>query len=635
LGNNNSQLFEGKSSKEVLIIILAIGLSLFHIYTSGWGILPAPVQRGVHITICLLLALIIKPITKKSWKGQSFFSIFIIISAVIAGVFFIIVAEPTRMAARAAWGPNTIEYIFGGILILVLLEATRRSCFPLFIIGLAGLIYNYFGPYFPGLLAHRGFDIKHIIEYQIYSTEGIFGLPLGVSATYVVLLIIFGAFLEVTGAGNFITNIALALTGGVRSGPALGAVTASALMGTISGVGVANVVTTGAFTIPLMKARGYKPHFAGAVEAVASIGGQILPPVMGAGAFLMAEILGRPYVDIVYAATIPAILYFLAVGIMVHLEAIKLGLTGIPREERQSVSKVFKEGYHFLIPIGVLFFLLVIVRYSIIKTGFWAIIAVLVVSILKRQLKLEMIKEGLKNGGLNAISVAIACATAGILVGVITQTGLGLRLSNLIIQISSGNLFLALLLTAVLCIFLGMGIPTAAAYLVTATLGAPALMELGVIPIAAHLFIFYFAVISGITPPTAIAAYAGAAIAKAGQMETAVTATRLGIAAYIIPFMFVYGSSLVLEGSLVTIIISFITALIGIIMLSSAVQGILFTKVAFIERLIMFIGAISLIKPGLMTDVLGLTSFIIIIILQMLKKRQIITRSQDQNKSLV
>ena len=413
----------------------------------------------------------------------------------------------------------------------------RRSIGPeLPIVAIIFLLYAYFGPKLPGLLGHRGYDLRRIIYHTYLTTEGIFGTPLSVSSTYVFLFILFGAFLDKTGVGKFFIDMAFSLTGHMRGGPAKTAVVASCLMGSISGSSVANTVTTGAFTIPLMKRVGYKPHFAGAVEAAASTGGQIMPPVMGAAAFIMAEFTGISYLEIIISAAIPAILYYLAVGTMVHLEACKLGLRGVSRAELPHTRDVLVKIYLLLPVVFIIYFL--VKGFTPFKAAYWGIIGTVLIGIVDvivnyllrhegqinvRQYIVNMI-DALADGARGSVSVAMACATAGIVVGVVTLTGLGLKVATLIIALAGGNLLLTLFFTMIASIILGMGLPTTAKYIVLATMAAPALTDLGVPLMAAHLFILYFGVIADVTPPVALAAYAGAGIAGANAMQTGFTA---------------------------------------------------------------------------------------------------------------
>lgn len=592
-----------------LSTLLAVILSGFHLWTGGFGLLEAMLQRGVHLALGLLLVYLTRPVRARTFWAHVALNWIPTLAAAAATGYFLIMANPQQWQLRAFTGPTDLDLYMGGLLIIVLLEATRRIIgWPLVIVACVFLVYHHFGPWMPGLLAHRGYSVPLMIEQLVYTHEGIFTTPLAVSATFVALFIIFGAFLELSGAGQWFIDLAYGLTGGTRSGPAMTAVVSSALMGSINGVAAANVVTTGAFTIPLMKRLGYKPHFAGGVEAAASTGGQLLPPIMGAGAFIMAEVMGVPYAAVALAAAIPAILYFVAVGVMVHLEALRLGLRGMPREELPQIGKVFREGIQFMVPILVLVFLLVVVRYTPMKAALYATVVVWAMSLLRpsTRMGIDKVIQACKTAAENMLPVLVACATAGIVVGVVIQTGLGLKFSNLVIQASGGNVLLALLLTALACLVLGMGLPTSAAYIITAALGAPALVSMGVDRMAAHLFVFYFACISVLTPPVAIAGYAAAGVAQSDPIRTSVEGFRLAGAAYIVPFFFVYGPALLLVGSPGQIVWATVTAVVGACCLAVALQGYLVSRMTGLWRLVFLAAALLLVRTGAATDVPGL-----------------------------
>ena len=442
------------------------------------------------------------------------------------------------------------------------------------------LLYARFGPYLPGMLGHRGFAWKSIIRHMYLTLEGILGIPISVSSTFVFMFILFGTFLDKTGVGRFFIDLAYSLTGHLKSGPAMTAVVASGFMGSISGSSVANTVTTGAFTIPLMKETGYKPYFAGAVEAAASTGGQIMPPVMGAAAFIMAEFTGIPYVKIIAAAAIPAVLYYFAVGIMVHLEASRLGLKGIPKDGLPKLRNIIKTQGYLLLPLFVIVYFLV-KGYTPLLAAFYAICISVVIAIIATLVKGDKsfgFKEffsALEQGAKGSIGVACACACAGMVVGVVTLTGLGLRVAELIVTLAQGKLFLTLFFTMIASIILGMGLPTTAKYIVLATMAVPALLKLDVNLMAAHLFILYFGVIADITPPVALAAYAGAGIAGANSMKTGFQAVKLASAAFIVPYIFAYDSSLILVEDVIDGNIVFLPFISAIPMILSAIMGIL------------------------------------------------------------
>ncbi|MDP3057966.1 MAG: TRAP transporter permease, partial [bacterium] len=444
--------------------------------------------------------------------------------------------------------PNTADYIMGILAILLVLEVTRRTIGPeLPIVAIVFMFYAYYGPYFPGALVHKGNSLKAIVDHLYTTLEGIFGTPIGVSSTFVFLFILYGSFLEKTGVGQMFIDLAFAATGHMKGGPAKTAVLASGLMGSISGSSVANTVTTGAFTIPAMKKVGYDKDFAGAVEAAASTGGQIMPPVMGAAAFIMAEMTGIPYFEIVKAAAIPAILYYLAVATMVHLEAVKTGLVGIPKHLLPKASDTLRRGWHLLIPlVAIVYFLMS--GLTPFRAAFLSIISAILASSLKKETRISVrdFFKALENGARGAIGVAAACACAGLVVGVVTLTGLGLKFAALISGLAAGNLLLTLFLTMIASIIMGMGLPTTAKYIILAAMAAPVIVKLGVPLISAHLFILYFGVVADITPPVALAAYAGAGIAGGSAMKTGFKAVKLASAAFLIPYIFVINPALIL-----------------------------------------------------------------------------------------
>lgn len=604
-----------------ITIFVAIGMSLFQLYTAGFGTLLSIKQRSLHIIFAFTLGFLLFPATRKGNKSKPSILdyVFIILNIIIFGYLFINVEE----IALKGGNINTVDLTFGIIAILLTLEVTRRVVGPeLPIVAILFILYARFGPQLPGILGHRGFSWERIISHMYLTLEGILGIPISVSATFVFMFILFGSFLDKTGVGEFFIDLAFSLTGHLKSGPAMTAVVASGFMGSISGSSVANTVTTGAFTIPLMKEIGYKPYFAGAVEAAASTGGQIMPPVMGAAAFIMAEFTGIPYVKIIAAAAIPAILYYFAVGIMVHLEASKLGLKGIPREQLPKLGQIMKSQGYLLIPLFVIVYFL-IKGYTPVLSAFYAIGISVAIAIIARFVKRDKsfgfreLLSALEQGAKGSVGVACACACAGIIVGIVTLTGLGLRVAELIVTLAQGNLILTLFFTMIASIILGMGLPTTAKYIVLATMAVPALLKLDVNLMAAHLFILYFGVVADITPPVALAAYAGAGIAGANAMKTGLQAVKLALAAFIVPYIFAYDSSLILVKEVVggdVIFLSFINALpvilsavIGILCLACAVENYLLKKCKIYERILLFIAALALLKPGIVTDIFGVT----------------------------
>ncbi|MDX9917086.1 MAG: TRAP transporter permease [Gudongella sp.] len=605
----------------LFVTVLAIAMSLFHLYTAGFGTLLSFKQRSLHIIFAFVIGFLLFPATKKSDKNKASILDFVFAGLVLVVFGYIFFFTETVMLKGGK--AETLDLILGGLAILLTLEVTRRVVGPeLPIVAILFLAYAAFGPNMPGLLAHRGFSYSRIIAHMYMSLEGIMGIPLGVSATFVFMFILFGSILDKTGVGKFFIDLAFGLTGHLKSGPAMTAVVASGFMGSISGSSVANTVTTGAFTIPLMKKTGYKPYFAGAVEAAASTGGQIMPPVMGAAAFIMAEFTSIPYVHIIIAAAIPAILYYFAVGIMVHLEASKLGLKGLPREQLPKVGNLMLKKGYLLVPLVVIVYYLIAGNTPTLA-AFKAIIISIVIAIIAAIIKRDGsftwrdFLGALEAGAKGAVGVACACAAAGMIVGVVTLTGLGLRIAEVIVTLAQGKLLLTLFFTMIASIILGMGLPTTAKYIVLATMAVPALIKLEVNLMAAHLFILYFGVVADITPPVALAAYAGAGIAGANSMKTGFQAVKLALAAFIVPYIFAVDPALIMvksvgEGGVVEFLPLLnalpvaITAIIGILCLAAAVEGYLVKKTNIVERVLLAVAALMLLKPGLPSDAFGI-----------------------------
>lgn len=512
-----------------------------------------------------------------------------------------------------------LDYIVSAIIILMVLVAGRRSIGAVMcILPILFLLYARFGAVLPGILHHRGFSVARLLKQMVTSSEGIYGIPLGVSASTIFLFVLFGAFLSETGLSELFTNAAMAIAGDKDGGPAKVSIVASGLLGMINGSAAANVVTTGAFTIPLMKKLGYQAHFAGAVEAVASTGGQIMPPVMGAAAFIMAEYLGVSYRTIILFAIIPAVLYYVALWINVDLEAKRTGLKGYPKDQLPNIRKEMKERGHMLIPV-VLLIALLMMNYTASYACFLSIVALCVVSSFKKNTRLnpKSLIKALESGAKQGMSVAIATAVCGMIVGVVNMTGLGLQLANIIIKAAGGNLLLTMVLTMVACVILGMGMPTSAAYIVAATVATGAMTSLDVDKAAAHLFVLYYAALSAITPPVALASYAGAGISGASPNKVGWTAVRIGLLGFIIPYMFVYSPQLMMmKGSWFEILWAFISACIGCYALGGSMQGYYSTKLKMYERAILLAGSLCMIKSGLLTDAIGFGLLVLVFVAQ-------------------
>lgn len=608
-GNKAKRLRNLKGIASITISIMAIAMSLFHLYTALFGVFESILQRSAHLGFALILVYAIyKPYRKAKSEKVPFYDWILMIVSAATYVYFVFNAQDISARMTYIEDLSGFQMALGVVGTLVLIEATRRVVGnALVVIIVAFVAYGLWGQYLPNIIAHKGFDLMWIIDHLFYTTSGVFSTALGVSSTYIFIFILFGKFLEVSGSGKFFIDLSVAGMGQYRGGPAKTAIIASAIMGTISGSAVANTVTTGAFTIPLMKRTGYKSHFAGAVESVASTGGQITPPIMGASAFIIASYLGVPYIEIAYAAIIPALLFYISLFVQVDLRAKRTGLKGLNKEDLPNTWDVFKKGFIFFIPLVVIIIMLMYGS-SPMKAGIYAIGATILVALINRIAKLGFgtIVKALDLGAKASLETAIACAAAGLIIGVIGFTGIGLQFSSLIIKMSGGVLILALFFTMITSIILGMGLPTVAAYIVQVPLTIPALVDLGVDPLAAHLFVFYFAAVSAITPPVALAAFAASGIAGSEPMKTGMTAVRLGIAAFIVPYMFVYGESLLLIGSIPVIILTVITAMIGIAGVAGAAEGWVLRHTFWYERLLIVIGSLLMIAPGLLTDAIGL-----------------------------
>jgi TRAP transporter 4TM/12TM fusion protein len=590
-----------------LINAICILFAIFQLYTAIFGVLDAALQRAVHLAFGLSLIYLLYP-ARSSWSRTSMHPLDILFAVVSAACCLYIYFDYNELVLRA--GLNT-PFDMGVALVgtILVIEAARRTVgWPMVIVALAFVLYALFGPYMPGLLAHRGVDFGELVSHLYYTTEGIFGTPLGVSSTFIYLFILFGAYLESTGLGKFFIDLANAVAGWASGGPAKVAVLSSGLMGTVSGSSVANVVGTGSFTIPMMKKLGYKKDFAGAVEAAASTGGQLMPPVMGAAAFLMAEFIGIPYIEVVKAAVIPAVLYYAGVWLGVHYEAQKYGLKGMPRDQLPKFGKLFKEKFHLAIPLIVIVYLLV-AGYTPMRAALYAIGLTLVCCCLRKSTRItpKDVVDGLINGSKGVLGVLIACATAGIIIGVVTKTGVGLKLGSALLDLAGGKLLPTMFFTMITSLILGMGVPTTANYVITSTIAAPALLQLKVPVLAAHMFAFYFGIVADVTPPVALAAYAGAGISGGNPMKTGVNAAKLAIAGFIVPYIFVLAPELLMiNATVTTVVMSMITAICGMWGVSVSMIGFCTTLLNPIQRLLFFIGGILLIDPGTMTDIIGI-----------------------------
>ena len=633
---SNYRIYSGFFAK--FISALAIAFSVFQLYTAIFGVLDAMLQRSVHLSFGLALIYLLYPASKK-WSFNKLHPLdaFLAVAGALSPMYIIINYQKLVLRAGTA---TTLDIVFGVIGILLVLEAARRVVgVPMVVIAVVFIIYAFIGPYIPGKLAHRGANFETLVQHLYYTTEGIFGIPIGVSSTFIFLFILFGAFLERTGLGQLFIDLANSVAGWAAGGPAKVAVISSALLGTVSGSSVANVVGTGSFTIPMMKRLGYKPEFAGAVEATASTGGQLMPPIMGAAAFLMAEFTGIPYSRIIGAAVVPAILYYFGVWAGVHFEAKKNGLRGLSREELPKLKNVITERGHLIIPLIAIIYLLVS-GYTPMRAALWAIVLSIISSWLKKSTRIPPIEivRALEAGARAALGVLAATACAGIIIGVVTLTGLGLKLGSVLVDIAGGKLIPTLFFTMLTSLILGMGVPTTANYVITSTITAPAVIMLlsrkaGLDPYAvapaniilpAHMFAFYFGIIADVTPPVALAAFAGAGIAKANPMKTGLNASKLAIAAFLVPYIFVMNPQMLLFNiNFLSFVWMLITSLIGIVAVASAVNGWLMTNTVWYERILGFVGGVLLIDPGLTTDLIGIGLVAILFISQFLRSKKL------------
>jgi TRAP transporter 4TM/12TM fusion protein len=594
---------------------IAIVMAVYHLVTCVVGIPASQLHRALHLMFACVLTFGCFDLKGKKRDGKFHLEDWILVALSIFSLGYMVLENKVlenRISFVTPFSPLQLVVLI--VIAVLVLEATRRlTGLTLPVACLVFLAYAFWGDKIPGVLGHAPFTFRRILEQVSVTSEGIFGSSLGISATYVVIFIILAGFLETTGAGQFFIDIASSATGTRRGGPAKIAVLGSCLFGSISGSSVANVVSTGTFTIPLSKSVGYPNHFAAAVEAVASTGGQLMPPVMAAVAFIMADNLSVPYITICGAALIPALLYYWSLFTTVDTKAVKLGIAGLPRDSLPKARAVLKNGWFLALPFVVLIALLMM-SYTPMMAGFYAIISLIVVLLIfdRKKLNWANITNALESGAKGVLSVSVTSACAGIIVGVIMITGLGLKFTSIITSVSQGNLFIALLLSAIVAIILGMGLPTVPAYIVMSSLVAPALIKMGVAPMAAHMFVLYFAVLSCITPPVAIASYAAAAIADANAVRVGFESVRLAVVAYIIPFVFVYNPVLLFEGSIIEIVLSFVTAAMGCLCLTWAIEGVVENKIPWWLRLISLIGAALLVWPEHITDAAGAVIFFVI-----------------------
>ncbi|KMK96747.1 TRAP transporter permease [Rossellomorea marisflavi] len=608
-----------------------LAFSLFQLVASIFQFIPRQLLLSIHLGFALSLVFLLFPARKKNLKKKKVAWYDVILSVISIGIGAYWPLMQDDIVSRVGM-MTSLDFYVGFAAMILVLEATRRAVgLPITIIATLFILYMYYGRLMPGFLAHRGFDWDDIVKTMFFTSEGILGTPLYVSATFIFLFLLFGAFLVKTGVGQYFNDLAVAIAGKRIGGPAKVAIFSSALQGTISGSSVANVVTSGSFTIPMMKKLGYRKEFAGGVEAAASTGGQLMPPVMGAAAFLMVEFIGGiSYWDIAKAAAIPAVLYFTGIWIMTHFEAKRVGLRGLSDEEMPDKKEVFKQIY-LLLPILTVIILLVS-GMSVMRAALWSIVATVVISGIRKATRIGFRDaiDALVDGARTALSVAVATACAGMIVGVVTKTGLGLTMANGLVDLAAdltnttqGKLILTLVFTMIASLILGMGSPTTANYVITSTIAAPAIILLGAPELSAHLFVFYFGIVADITPPVALAAFAAAGVSGGEPIKTGVNAAKLAIAAFIIPYMFVLSPELLMIDTTIPELLWVVfTAITGMIAIGAGIIGYWFRRMYAIERLFAVAAGLMLIYPEGMSDMIGLITFIVLIGLQFFVKRE-------------
>ena len=599
--------------RKYFVIILSVFTGLLHIGQFTFCPMESIKFYSWHLTLGLIFVFLYKPLSKKNPKKYLWADWLCIVLTVISGAY-VIFNYDTYVVIMQTGKLTTGLYVFGLIVTLLVLEATRRCLgWILPIISLITVAYALFGGNLPGILGHRGYSFQRVVT-TIFSDQGVLGTAIGVSASNVFLFLLFAAFLSVSGADKIFQDIAIALTGKKRGGPAKMAVVASCLFGSISGSAVANVVSTGAFTIPLMKRQRYQKRFAGAVEAVASTGGQIMPPIMGAAAFVLADISGTPYGTVCLAALLPALMYYLTLFKMVDLESVKYGLRGVSEDELPNLKESVARGFKLFIPLAILLFLLLVIQTTPMLAAIYSMAAIVICGLLDKHERLTFkgIIDGFVEGSKSLPSVVAACACAGIVTGMFALTGLGLKFSDFIVSMGGNSVILSLLLSMIVCVILGMGLPTTASYIICATAIAPALVKVGVMPLAAHLFLLYFACISAITPPVAVASYAAAGIAEENPMKVGFTAVKLGIAGFVLPFVFTLNTDYLHMGFDLVTLFTWVSAFVVCYAAACAIQGYVEQKITVFERIGYLVVICTAIQSGFIISLIGWALFAIL-----------------------
>ncbi len=620
---STTRTFSGTMKK--IFFVLCLLVSLYHLYTATFGPPLTLIHRSIHVSMMLVLTFLMYPMCKKSsFTTPSILDWLLIVLSLAAPIY---ISTNYLGVVERAGNANTMDMIMATLLVALVLEASRRvSGNVLSILSLIFIGYGLFGREMPGMFMHRGYDWLNLSNHFFANTEGIYGTSVNVAASYIFLFILFGAVMSKSGMGQLFNDLALSLAGHTKGGPAKVSVLASGLLGSINGSAVANVVTTGAFTIPLMKKIGYSKEFAGAVESAASVGGQLLPPIMGAAAFIMAEMLGVKYSNIIVWAAIPALLYYLGIIIQVQLRASKDGLVGLPKDQLPSFKVVMRSRGHLLIPVFFLLYMLFFSGTTVVYSAVLTIALTIIVAQFKKDTRMsfkDMI-TALADGAKQTVSVAIACACVGIIIGVCSKTGFGLTMANTIIALGGTSILFTLVFTMITCMILGMGLPSIPAYIITAAIAAPALSKLGIAPAAAHMFSFYYAMFANLTPPVALASFAAAGLSGGDPMKTGFASVKLALAGFIVPFMFVFSPQLMLiNTTLFEGLWTASSACLGVFLLAVSSEGYFLAPLALWLRIIVLAGALGLMHPAAVTDVIGVVILAVLYVIQKKKEKSL------------
>lgn len=620
---STTRSFSGTMKK--IFFVLCLLVSLYHLYTATFGPPLTLIHRSIHVSMMLVLTFLMYPMCKKSSFTTPSIIDWLLVALSLAAPIYI--STNYLSVVERAGNANTMDMIMATLLVALVLEASRRvSGNVLSILSLVFIGYGLFGRSMPGMFMHRGYDWLSLSNHFFANTEGVYGTSVNVAASYIYLFILFGAVMSKSGMGQLFNDLALSLAGHTKGGPAKVSVLASGLLGSINGSAVANVVTTGAFTIPLMKKTGYSKEFAGAVESAASVGGQLLPPIMGAAAFIMAEMLGVKYSSIIIWAAIPALLYYLGIIIQVQLRASKDGLVGLPKDQLPSFKAVMNSRGHLLIPVFFLLYMLFFSGTTVVYSAVLTIAVTIIVAQLKKETRMSIndMVTALADGAKQTVSVAVACACVGIIIGVCSKTGFGLTMANTIIALGGTSILFTLVFTMITCMILGMGLPSIPAYIITAAIAAPALAKLGIAPAAAHMFSFYYAMFANLTPPVALASFAAAGLSGGDPMKTGFASVKLAIAGFIVPFMFVFSPQLMLINTTVFEgVWTAASACIGVFLLAVATEGYFLAPLALWLRIIVLAGSLGLMYPGIVTDAVGVAVCAVLYLIQKKKEKSL------------